>query len=163
MYIPRLQLTSLAGLSLLLCLQAGAQNLSTQDRKFLEDAAKGSKREVHLGQMAMEKGSSDKVKSYGRRLIQDHTKAGQEAESLAQKKGVTLPTADQAMTPRALTAVTGTSFDKAFAKMMVSDHEKDIKEFEREVSIGNDPDVKKWASETLATLRSHLEEAKTLE
>ena len=41
-------------------------------------------------------------------------------------------------------------------------HQKDIADFEKEASSGNDPDLKNWASKTLPTLRPHLAEAQSL-
>ena len=46
--------------------------------------------------------------------------------------------------------------------MAVSDHEKDIAEFEKEASSGTNGDVKAWASKTLPVLRAHLEAARAL-
>jgi putative membrane protein len=47
--------------------------------------------------------------------------------------------------------------------MMVEDHEKDIKLFEKEANEGKDEELKMWASMMLATLRKHLEMAKGTE
>jgi putative membrane protein len=137
-------------------------NLSSQDKKFLMDAAKGNMMEVHMGQAGLEHGTSDPVKTLSRRLVDDHTKAGQEVMDLAKQKGVTLPAESPSM-PGSLTSKTGAAYDKAFAKMAVTDHEKDIAEFEKEASSGTDPDVKEWANKTLPTLRAHLDLAKAAE
>jgi putative membrane protein len=40
--------------------------------------------------------------------------------------------------------------------MMVSDHEKDIAEFEMESTGGTDADIKGFATKTLPTLKTHL-------
>jgi putative membrane protein len=148
--------------ALLLVAQPGsAQNLSVQDRTFMENASKGGMMEVHMGHLGLERGSSDGVKSFAKRLIDDHTKGNQELQGLAKQKGVMLP-ADNPGMPAALTTKTGKDFDQAFAKMGVEDHEKDIKEFEKEASSGSDPDIKSWASKTLPTLKSHLDAARAL-
>ena len=62
--------------------------------------------------------------------------------------------ANNATVPAALTSKTGNDFDQAFARMGVEDHEKDIKEFEKEANSGSDPDVKSWAIKTLPTLKA---------
>jgi putative membrane protein len=41
--------------------------------------------------------------------------------------------------------------------MMVKDHKKDIKEFEKEANRGMDSSVKEFASSTLPTLKEHLQ------
>jgi putative membrane protein len=44
--------------------------------------------------------------------------------------------------------------------MMVSDHEKDLAEFKEEASSGSDPDVKKFADDTVRVIQDHLDLAK---
>jgi putative membrane protein len=44
---------------------------------------------------------------------------------------------------------------------MVKDHEKDVKEFEKAAKDAKDPDVKTWATNTLPTLKHHLDMART--
>ena len=141
----------------------GADNLNAQDRKFMEDAAKGGMKEVHMGHLGMEKGMSQGVKTFSQRLINDHTKANDELTALAKKKGVTLPADNpNAVSSMPVAKKSGADFDKAFAKDQVEDHQKDIAEFEKEVSSGSDPDVKNFASKTLPTLKAHLADAQAL-
>ena len=40
--------------------------------------------------------------------------------------------------------------------MMVSDHKKDIKAFEKEAKSGSDPDIKQFAADAVPTLKGHL-------
>jgi putative membrane protein len=62
-----------------------------------------------------------------------------------------------------LSAMSGADFDRAYSKMMLSDHNKDVKEFEKQSTKGADPDIKAFASKTLPTLQEHLQMAKALE
>lgn len=66
-------------------------SLSSSDSNFIRKAAKGGHEEVMISHMAMEKASSQAVKDYARRMVEDHTRANQELMQLAQQKGVTLP------------------------------------------------------------------------
>lgn len=155
-------LSGVAALALLTAAAVSAQDkLSAQDRKFMMDAAKGGMMEVHMGKMGLDKGSSSGVKALSQRLIDDHSKGNDELMALAKQKGVTLP-ADGPSMPSRLTSLSGADFDREFAKMAVSDHEKDIAEFEKEASSGTNGDVKAWASKTLPVLRAHLEAARAL-
>jgi putative membrane protein len=140
-----------------------AQGLSGQDRQFMTDVAKGGMTEVHVAKMGIEHGTSQAVKGFSQRLVNDHTKANQELMALATRKSVQLPADDPNMaSSMPIAKKTGADFDKEFAKMMVDDHQKTIALFETEAHSGSDPDVKNWASKTLPTLRSHLAEAKML-
>ncbi|HXZ47082.1 MAG TPA: DUF4142 domain-containing protein, partial [Pseudolabrys sp.] len=60
-----------------------------------------------------------------------------------------------------LKILSGSTFDRSFAKAMVKDHQEDIKEFQKE-SSQNDA-AGKLAKETLPTLQKHLEAAQSLE
>ncbi|MDQ3254563.1 MAG: DUF4142 domain-containing protein, partial [Acidobacteriota bacterium] len=59
-------------------MSAGQSMLSSGDRKFMMDAAMGGMTEVEAGRLAVEKGSSDAVKSIGQKIVDDHTKANDE-------------------------------------------------------------------------------------
>jgi putative membrane protein len=136
--------------------------LSVPDRKFMLDAAKGGMMEVHMGHIAVDRGSSPGVKALGQRFIDDHTKAGDQLKGLASQKGVNLPADSPAMDPKGPSSKRGAAFDREFAKMAVADHVKDIAAFEKEANSGSDPDVKAWASSMLPTLHAHLDAAKAL-
>ncbi len=56
-----------------------------------------------------------------------------------------------------LSKLKGSAFDQAYAKDMVSGHQKAIEQFEMEAKNGQDADVKAWAEKSLPTLREHLE------
>src|SRR5439155_4111397 len=129
------------------------------DQKFVTDAAKGGMAEVELGKLAQDKASSDQVKNFGKRMVDDHSKANDELQTLAKNKNITLPTnldpKDKALRDR-LSKLSGAAFDRAYMNAMLSDHQKDISEFKRESTAGKDPDVKAFASKTLPTLEEHL-------
>ena len=136
---------------------AGAMN--SKDRDFLMDAAMGGLMEVELGRLAAQQGASDAVKQFGQRMVDDHSKANTELTTLATSKGITLPTAiddKHRQQVTTLSALSGADFDRAYSKMMLKDHEKDVSEFEKQSMKGTDPDVKAFASKTLPTLQEHL-------
>jgi putative membrane protein len=164
--MPALTKLLLGAATLGLCALPYAQAqtiLGSQDQSFIEDAAKAGMLEVHMGQLALERGMSPEVKAFSQRLINDHTKANEELGSLAAKKGVTLPP-DDAQTAMSMPIATknGADFDRQFAQMMISDHQKAIALFEKEASSGTDPELKAWATKTLPTLRAHLADAEAL-
>src|SRR6185436_13995923 len=136
-----------------------------QDRNFLMDAAEGGMMEVELGRVAAQNGASDAVKQFGQKMVDDHGAANTELMSIATSKGVTLPTElDEKHKAHVtkLSSMTGAEFDREYSKMMLSDHNKDVSEFEKESTRGTDPDLKAFAAKTLPTLQQHLEMAKAL-
>src|SRR5689334_4982876 len=52
---------------------SSAKAVSSTDKKFATEAAQGGLAEVELGQLAAQKGQSDKVKQFGQRMVDDHT------------------------------------------------------------------------------------------
>ena len=131
--------------------QTGGSSLSDKDKTFMKKAAKGGMMEVAMGQVAEQKAQSEDVKSFGKRMVTDHSKANDELKSIASKKGVQLPSKEHSFK---------WSSDKTYMDMMVKDHEKDLAEFKEEASGGSDPDLKKFADDTAKMVQEHLDLAK---
>jgi putative membrane protein len=138
--------------------------MSKADRTFAMKAAQGGMAEVQLGKLAVDRASSQKVKDFGQKMVDDHSKASDQLKSIAAKENLTLPTSlstkDQALKDR-LSNLSGPAFDKAYMNSMVKDHETDIAEFQKEANSGSNPDLKNFASQTLPTLQQHLDLAKS--
>lgn len=137
-----------------------ANALSSADRDFMMKAAAGGMAEVELGRLASQKATNNDVKTFGKHMVDDHSKANDELKQLASQKGVTLPTdmgAEHKETMDRLSKLNGAAFDSAYVSEMVKDHTEDVSEFEREASQGQNSDVKGWAAKTLPTLRDHLQ------
>jgi len=62
-----------------------------------------------------------------------------------------------------LAKLSGEKFDKAFITQLNDDHKKAIRAFEKESKSGVDSELKTWASNTLPTLRHHLEMVQSVE
>jgi len=60
-----------------------------------------------------------------------------------------------------LRSQSGAEFDKAFVRMAVKDHKKDIAEFEKCRNDVTDAELKAFIDQTLPTLRNHLQMART--
>ena len=136
------------------------------DKKFVKDAALGGMTEVELGKLAAQKGSSDSVKQYGQRLVDDHGKANDELKQIASQQSIQVPDSlDSKHQSRVdkLNKLSGPEFDKAFIKEAVKNHQQDVSEFQQEAAGGTDPNVKSFAAKTLPALQEHLSAAKSLE
>ena len=128
-----------------------SSSLSAKDKIFMKKAAKGGMMEVTMGRVAEQNAQSEDVKSFGKRMVTDHSKANDELKSIASQKGVQLPSKERS---------DKWASDKAYMDMMVKDHEKDLAEFKEEASSGSDPDVKKFADDTAKVIQEHLDLAK---
>lgn len=133
--------------------------LDRADRKFIEKAANGGLMEVQLGEMAQQKASSDQVKEFGKKMAEDHGKANDELKQVAEAKGVALPAAVDRSGQKDLEKfgkLQGADFDREYMKHMVSDHKKDVSDFQKEAKSGKDAEVKAFAAKTLPTLQQHM-------
>src|SRR5262245_13538935 len=72
--------------------EPGALPSNANDQTFAKESAVAGMAEVEFGKMAEQKGNHGKVKSFGRQMVADHTKAGNELKRIATAKGITLPT-----------------------------------------------------------------------
>lgn len=179
--------TSLASLSLLLPLALPAQTAppgntpappdrsqaqptmrqqpSGADLAFARAASRGNAEEIAMGKIATDNSQTEAVRQYGQRLVQDHSKANQQLEAIAARKGLHLapPTPQQGGAAQEFRQMRGKDFDRAFADRMVQDHQKTIALFRQEASHGSDPDLRAFARDTLPVLESHLQTAQSLQ
>ena len=132
----------------------GARNLSSADKAFMQDAAKGGMMEVAMGRVAEKSATDSEVKNFGARMVKDHGKANDELKALAKEENVQLPAEKEPGKWKS---------DKDYMGMMVKDHEKDLAAFEKEAKEGSDPDVKNFASKTSDVVRKHLDMAKKID
>jgi putative membrane protein len=128
--------------------------LSSADKAFIKDAAKGGMMEVAMGRVAEKNASDSEVKNFGARMVKDHSKANEELKAIAKEENVEWPGEKE--------AGKWTS-DKDYMDAMVKDHEKDLAAFEKEAKNGSDPNVKSFADKTAKTVREHLEMAKEID
>ncbi|MBT1707548.1 DUF4142 domain-containing protein [Fulvivirgaceae bacterium PWU5] len=133
------------------------------DGEFAVTAADGGMLEVTLGKLAQTKSAAPAIQELGKTMELDHSKANEELKALAGQKNISLPDSLSEKSQRMvddLSQKTGKDFDKAYADMMVDDHQKDIDTFRKESEKGNDGDLKAWATAKLPILAHHLEMAK---
>jgi len=132
---------------------------------FAKKAAIGGMAEVELGRLAAQKATNARVKEFGQRMVDDHSKANEELKAAAAAEGIELPSAIDEMqkaTIEKLSKLSGAAFDEAYMKDMVKDHEEDVAEFAKAAKHPNSQ-VGSFAEKTLPTLRDHLKMARDVE
>jgi putative membrane protein len=135
-------------------------------KSFAMKAADGGMAEVELGRLASQKASNDRVKQFGQKMVDDHSKANNDLKQAASQEGIELPadvSAKHKQKMEKLSALSGAAFDKAYMDEMVRDHVEDVKEFEKASKAPGDSPVKKFAASTLPTLKDHLQMARDLD
>lgn len=140
--------------------QTPTTTISAADKKFAMAAAQGGMAEVQLGELAAKQGSSQKVKDFGQKMVDDHGKANDDLKSVASAKGLTLPSepnAEQKATMARLMKLHGAAFDSAYIKAMKTDHKMDVAAFKKESTSGVDSEIKGFATRTLPVVQGHYQ------
>lgn len=136
------------------------------DKRFIKQASEDSMIEVELGKLAAEKGSSDAVKQFGQRMVDDHGKVGKLVEQLAGAGKIEVATEMPRKGKKAqekLAKLSGAEFDREYAKTMAKGHKKNVKAYEKQAKSGQIPEVKEFASKVLPSLQEHQKLAQQLE
>jgi putative membrane protein len=135
-------------------------------QKFFEEAASANKLEVEVGRLAAQRASNPQLKSFGQQMVTDHTKASLELQTLATRKGITLPNtmsdAHQKKLDKLREEKAGKDFDQEFRDVMIDSHQEAVSLFEDTAKDAQDPDVKSFAAKMLPTLQHHEQQAKAL-
>jgi putative membrane protein len=137
---------------------AGDVGQTMKDKIFLRKAAQGGMAEVKLGQLAAQKASSDDVRAFGQKMVDDHTKLNNEMAPIADSMSVRLPTdlnkEDQAEYDK-LNALSGNNFDMEYLSFMVKDHHKDLREFRQEAASTTDPTLQTAVANATKVIHEH--------
>ena len=147
------------GLGALRATAADEDQRGLTDQQFVTQASAAGLAEVNLARLALDQSNNADVKKFAQHILDQHTKANTELNTLADKHRLfPAPTMDaqhQQLMQR-LGQLRGEAFDRAFLDAMVKDHKDAVSLFERESKDGQDKDLKKFASDTLSTLKDHL-------
>ncbi|MGE3277089.1 MAG: DUF4142 domain-containing protein [Vicinamibacterales bacterium] len=141
-------------------------NAEAPDTDFLEQAMTSGMKEVQVSQLAQERASNAQVKAFAERMVQDHQQANDQLQQIVTQHGWN-PSPDRDAINDArqeLEDKTGADFDTAYMDMMVSDHEDAVGLLEDKVDdMEANPDVRRWATDTVPTLRDHLQQAQSIQ
>ncbi|GGH23979.1 DUF4142 domain-containing protein [Mucilaginibacter phyllosphaerae] len=143
-------------------------NYQLGNQDFVTTASSSNMFEIAAGQLAINQGINAGVKVFGQHMVNDHGQTAIEMQTLAANKNWTIPTA---MLPEhqemydALKVLSGQGFDKQFAAMMVTSHQKTVALFEQAAGKNGVPDgdLRAFASIKLPTLKEHLQDAQELQ
>ena len=138
----------------------GSMAVDENDSRFATTAAAAGMAEVDLGKIAEQKAVNHRVKSFANMMVTDHTKANDALASLAKTKNITLPSAPDADAQKKadeLSKKSGKGFDKDYVDAMIDGHKKAVKLFTDASQNCKDPDLKAFATNTLPTIKMHLD------
>jgi putative membrane protein len=136
------------------------------DLEILKKLHQDNQTEIAMGRAAEARGSSSAVKTFGRKLVADHTAADKKigAYLKAKKLDESIFTAIKVDEPAEhdLDEHTGQSFDRNFCQKMIDGHMDVIDRVGKARDRTNDPELKKLLTSLLPTLQKHLKTARSL-
>jgi putative membrane protein len=143
---------------------ASSSKLNDRDTTMFKQIAESHLAEISAGKLAEEKASSNEVKSFAKKMVDDHTKALDDLKQLAQSKGVTLPTeanSQHMAAEKRLRALSGAKFDQQYMQQAGDRAHKDTHRLlQRAASRAEDTDLKNYASKAAGTVETHQQMAK---
>lgn len=128
------------------------------DKKFLTEASQGNYDEIQLGKLAEQKATNPDVKTFGHRMVTDHTRLGEKMKPYADQWAISAPSS---LSPDAqkeydkLQGMSGADFDKEYMSDMVSDHTKDLDAFTKEVKDTKDARFRTTVEQGKSVVAAH--------
>jgi putative membrane protein len=142
---------------------AAAAGPSEQDRQFVEVAARAEASRIEAAEQALTKASDKRVRIFAERIIEDHRPINEELTVLASDAGIALSSdAASDPLPKDLSSLSGNAFDHAWLDAEAKAHQELIELFGQQADKGENQPLKTFAANHLASLRDHLEIARSL-
>ncbi|WP_419728507.1 DUF4142 domain-containing protein [Lichenicola sp.] len=141
---------------------SGPPPLAAADSAFIVTAAQGGMAEVQEGQLAQTNARNPRVKSFATKMVSDHTANNDQLKQIAVAKGASVPTGPNDMQTQELStlqAEKGRKFDHDYIADQIAGHTAMLQAFQTEAASGTDADLKKFASDTIPVIQSHLDMA----
>jgi putative membrane protein len=136
---------------------------SAGDKTFITDAAESDITEITMAKLAMKNSQNADVKKYAQMMVNDHTKSTTELKPIAQKHGVTPPSAPMVETHKqmaaALEKLSGPAFDNAYLDSNVKAHKETIDKLGSDMGKVTDADLKAFGQKMMPVIKHHYEMA----
>jgi putative membrane protein len=138
---------------------------NVQDRLFVKLLGMGNAGEVAAGRLAGSRARHAGVKTFARRMVDDHGGAARRLEAVAKPLNLPVPTEpdpDQKAAQARLEQLEGAAFDAAYLQAQLVDHQKSVILLHWVISNGQDAGIQSFAKETLPAVQDHLRHVQAL-
>lgn len=143
----------------------GITQSQRQDKVFISQAIQENLGEIELAKLALKKSSNANVRQFAERMVSDHTRMNNQMELIAHRLEVDIPTEpgkDSRKQKKKLESLSEPQFDRSYAKTMVTNHKRDLREYQRESTSAQDPQLRAAAAQGAGIVRQHLSMAEKL-
>ncbi|AXQ95340.1 DUF4142 domain-containing protein [Cereibacter sphaeroides] len=153
-------LTAAATAATLLATAGWSQQATTNDpADFAQMAGVSNMFEIESSRLVLDRQLDDvEVTDFARRMIEDHTMAGEQMMAAAAEEGVNVPTMlddEHQAKLQQLQQAEGDAFGQAYIQAQVEAHEKAVTLFEGFSQQGQEGPLRNFAAETLPKLQEH--------
>src|SRR5690606_16888927 len=128
---------------------------------FVTDVIKENKKEIAWLNAGIKYGNSAELKSDARSMLKDHETMGKEMMDYANQKSYSVGEVDTVNVVD-INDKSGKDWDRAWADKMVDAHQKLVDKFEDFQDKAQDAELKNKVTNTIPTLRAHLDMARQL-
>jgi putative membrane protein len=136
------------------------------DEAFALYAASSGSAEIDGARLVLKYSKNADVRQYAETIVREHSRNADELRRIVAPRGLKLPTAPTGRHADMVTTLAGVrphELDDAFLQRFgVDAHKETIALFERQVIDGRDPQLKRYAEQTLPALREHMAAAQKL-
>ena len=141
-------------------------SMSSADREYMNKVAYANNAEVDAGKLAADAATGATARDFGQMMVDDHTTAQNELQSVAKMKKQSLPASPDsthiAMKQLLMLTVGTRQFDSTSMHMQVADHANTISLLQTIASNAADQDLKNYANKYLPRVQMHKQKADSI-
>jgi putative membrane protein len=135
--------------------------------KFVAHASMTDLFEVEAGKLAIEKARSSDVKTFAKRMMDDHGKVTADLKNAVQSSDPGVPLTTKLDQPHQqmieeLQKAQGDEFDRLYMSFQVKGHQQAIALYQAYDQSGDQPGLKALVKDVLPMIQAHLDDAKKL-
>lgn len=138
-------------------------NISRADQKIMFELVSANLAEIETGRLAQTKSQNEQVKQFAQQMIDDHSKAQQELQQLAQTKGVPLPdrpNEKHRALLKKLSDMPPEKFDQQYMQHVgIADHKRTHQLLQKAEEKAEDSDLKAMVAKMTPIVKQHLQMA----
>lgn len=134
--------------------------------EFIRQAALSNMAELSASELALEQSSSEDVRQFAQRMVQDHTMMQDNVAQVAREQSIGMPLGPSMLeqqTLQRLAGFEGDRFDREYILQQIDAHQRAISLHEQHARQGGNPSVQALAQQSLPILRDHLREAQQIQ
>jgi len=129
------------------------------DREFLDQALGVNELELQLARLATERAGTAELKAKAQKMLENHTKLGEQLSDLAKqagRSGRAEMTAEQRATYAHVEAQPASNFDAVFKQTVDDGHVKELALYQAEVTRAANPQLRAFAERRVAALQQAM-------